>query len=183
MNINGLFPQRRYIKLHTYDYTQQGAYFVTICTYEKQSLFGNIAGSSMQLNPHGEIVTSCWKDIPLHYPEVSVEVFVVMPNHFHGIVVIDNVEGRSGSKPDPTRKHPLFEIVRAFKTYSSRKINELRNSQGTPVWQRSYYEHVIRSEKEYQQISEYILFNPAKWETDRETLDNFKKVKTLPFEY
>lgn len=103
----------------------------------------------MKLNPFGEVVESVLKEIPLHYPEVNNEVFIVMPNHVHGIISIHEVE-RAGSKPASTIK-PLSEIVRAFKTYSSRRINELRNSQGTPVWQRNYYEHVIRSESDYHQ--------------------------------
>ena len=89
----------------------------------------------MKLNPLGKIAESVWKEIPLHYPEVNNEVYIVMPNHIHGIITIDGV-GRAGSKPAPTEKKPLFEIVRAFKTYSSRRINELRNSQGTTAWQR-----------------------------------------------
>ena len=170
-----LYPQRRYIRLRSYDYTQPGAYFVTSCTHGKQCLFGNIKNNIMKLNPYGEIVQSCWKDIPLHYPEVNNEVFIVMPNHVHGIISIHDVNpdrsgqvGRSGSKPDPTKRQPLSEIVRAFKTYSSRKINEYRQSQGTPVWQRSFYEHIIRSEREYRQMGEYIIYNPAKWEMDSE---------------
>ena len=141
----------------------------------------------MNLNTYGEIVQSCWKDIPLHYPEVENDVFMVMPNHVHGIISIHEVNpdrlgqvGRSGSKPDPTSRRPLSEIVRGFKTYSSRKINERRQSQGTPVWQRSYYEHIIRGEKEYSQIGEYIIYNPSKWEMDRENPSNKLKSHLYP---
>jgi len=176
------YPQRRNIRLHSYDYTWQGAYFVTICTHDKQSLFGNIIDSTMRLNPCGEIVDSVWKDIPLHYPEVTNKVFIIMPNHVHGIIMIQDLR-RAGSKPAPTKKHPLSEIVRAFKSYSSRKINEYRHSPGTPVWQRSYYEHIIRSEEEFTRIGEYILFNAAKWETDRENPHALIKAPALPFEH
>ena len=175
-NPHGLpFPQRRQIRLCSYNYKWQGAYFITICTQDKQSLFGHIVNSSMKLNICGEIVESCWKEIPLHYPEAKNEVFIVMPNHIHGIIVIQGLR-RAGSKPAPTNRHSLSEIVRGFKTYSSRKINEYRKSQGTPVWQRGYYEHVIRGESEYRQIGEYILFNPAKWEIDYENPNT--KLKT-----
>ncbi len=102
----------------------------------------------MKLTPFGEVVESVWKEIPLHYPEVNNAVFIVMPNHVHGIITLHKV-GRAGSKPAPTKQYPLSEIVRAFKTYSSRRINELRNSRGTRVWQRNYYEHVIRNESDY----------------------------------
>jgi len=121
--------------LRGYDYTWQGAYFITICTKDKLCIFGQIIENTMKLNPLGKIAESVWKEIPLHYPEVNNEVYIVMPNHIHGIITIDGV-GRAGSKPAPTEKKPLFEIVRAFKTYSSRRINELRNSQGTTAWQR-----------------------------------------------
>ena len=135
----------------------------------------------MRLSPFGEIVASVWKEIPLHYPEVNNEIFIVMPNHVHGIIsILDS--GRAGSKPAPTSARPLSELVRAFKTYSARRINELRNSQGTPVWQRNYHEHVIRGESEYQQIGEYILFNPARWEMDRENPVAKPNIRRLSFE-
>ena len=179
--LKDLYPQRRDLRLRSYDYTWQGAYFVTICSQDKLSLFGQIVDSTMKLNPFGKVVESVWQEIPLHYPEVNNEVFIVMPNHIHGIISIHEVE-RAGSKPAPTKNHPLSEIVRAFKTYSSRRINELRNSQGTPVWQRNYYEHVIRSESDYHQIGEYIFYNPAKWETDCENPIAKLKSPSSPFE-
>ena len=125
-----LFPRRRRTKLPDYDYSSEGAYFITICIFEKQCLLGSVIDSSMKLNQNGEFVASCWRDIPLHYPCVKNDVFIVMPNHFHGIVTIDGSGGRAGSKPAPTRQPPLSEIIRAFKTYSSRRINEPRNCQG-----------------------------------------------------
>lgn len=176
------YPERRQIRLTSYDYTWQGSYFVTICTQDKHCIFGNIIESTITLNPFGEVVESVWKEIPLHYPGVKNEIFIVMPNHIHGIILIHD-PGRAGSNSAPAKKHPLSEVVRAFKTYSSRKINELRKSPGTPVWQRSYYEHVIRDESDYHQIGEYILCNPAKWEMDRENPQPLKTVKPLPFEY
>ena len=169
-----LYFKRRSLRLPGYNYSWPGAYFVTICTHEKQNLFGNITDSSMKLNPYGEIVQLCWKDIPYHYPEVNNETFMVMPNHIHGIIILQD-DQRAGLKPAPTKRYALSEIVRAFKTYSSRGINELRNSPGKSVWQRSYYEHIIRSESEYQKIGEYILYNPSKWETDQENLDAKRK--------
>ena len=184
MNTHSLeesYPQRRVTRLPRYDYTWQGAYFVTICTYDKQSLFGNILATGIRLNPYGEIVYSVWQGIPLYYPEVKNDVFIIMPNHVHGIVIIHDWR-RAGQRPAPTTKHPLSEIVRAFKSYSSRKINEHRHSQGTTVWQRGYYEHVIRSEEEFTRIGEYILNNAARWETDRENPHTLTKAPALPFE-
>jgi putative transposase len=180
--LEGLYPQRRNIRLRSYDYAREGAYFVTICTYKKQSLFGNVTGSSMRLNTCGEIVESVWKDIPLHYPEVKNEVFIIMPNHVHGVIIIQDLK-RAGHRPAPTKKQPLSEIIRAFKSYSSQRVNEQRQLQGIPVWQRSYYEHVIRSEEEFARIGEYILFNATKWTTDRENPHTLVKSPAVPFEY
>jgi putative transposase len=162
-----LYPQRRDPRLHSYNYTSQGAYFITICTCNKINIFGQIINGTMKLNLLGTAVEMVWKEIPSHYPGVNNEVFIVMPNHFHGIIAIHDVE-RAGSKPAPTKKYPLSEIVRAFKTYSSRRINAIRDTMGTSVWQRNYYEHVIRIEDDYHEIGEYIVNNPAKWETDLE---------------
>jgi REP element-mobilizing transposase RayT len=181
-SLEELFPQRCNIGLHSYDYTWHGAYFVTICTHDKQSLFGNIIDNRMSLNPCGEIADSSWKDIPRHYPEVKNDIFVIMPNHVHGIIIIQDLR-RVGLGPTPTKRHPLSEIVRAFKSYSSRKINEYRHLPGTPVWRRGYYEHVIRSEEEFTRIGEYILFNIAKWEIDRENPHTLMKTPALPFEH
>lgn len=160
------YPQRRNLRLNSYDYSQHGAYFVTIYTKNKICLFGQVMEGQMILNPFGEAATTVWKELPLHYPEIDAEIFTVMPNHIHGIVVI-HITGRAGSKPAPTI-HPLSEGIRAFKTYSSRRINELLNNQGKSVWQRNYYEHIIRNENEFKEIGEYILYNPSKWETDKE---------------
>jgi putative transposase len=169
------YPQRHNIRLPDYNYGWQGAYFVTICTHDKQMIFGDIINGTMRLNPSGEVIDLIWKSIPQHYPEVKNDIFIVMPNHIHGVILIQNLR-RAGPRPAPTKKHPLSEIVRAFKSYSSRKINELQNSPGTSVWQRSYYEHVIRSEADFARIGEYILYNAAKWETDPE--NPYASIKT-----
>jgi putative transposase len=107
------------------------------------------------------------KDLPHYFPEVNNEVFVVMPNHIHGIICIGRT-GRDDPRSSPTKRHKLSDIVRAFKAYSSRNINRLCNSPGTTIWQRGYYEHIIRSEDDYYSIGQYITYNPLKWETDPE---------------
>jgi putative transposase len=181
-SLEGSYPQRRNVRLHNYDYTWQGTYFVTICTHDKQSLFGNITDSIMSLNPCGAMADSVWQDIPQHYPEVKNDIFIIMPNHVHGIIIIQDLR-RAGLRPTPTQQHPLSEIVRAFKSISSRRINKHRHLQGIPVWQRCYYEHVIRSEEEFTRIGEYILFNAARWETDRENPHTLIKAPAQPFEH
>jgi len=117
-----------------------------------------------------------WNELPCHYPHVELDVFVVMPNHIHGVLwLIDEGTVGAGFKPAPTTistkpgaRHGLPEIVRALKTFSSRRINDLRGTPGAAVWQRNYHEHVIRSEESLRQIRQYIADNPAHWADDRE---------------
>jgi len=162
---------RRSIRLRDYDYTQSGAYFVTTCTYRRVCLFGEVLQGCMQLNNHGQTVTTYWDDLVNHYPKVELDVFVGMPNHVHGIIVLPDNVG-AGFKPAPTRHHGLPEIVRGFKTFSPRRINQLRNTPGQTVWQRNYYDHVIRSEDELDRIRQYILDNPVRWPEDVENPQN-----------
>lgn len=125
------------------------------------------------------------RDLPSHYPHVELDAFVIMPNHVHGILVFQDDAGvgtghagtrtafttvGAGLKPSPTRRHGLPEVVRAFKTFSARRVNALRRASGSPLWQRSYYEHIIRDERSLGRIREYVMGNPARWDADRENL-------------
>ena len=158
-------PRRRPLRLRGYDYAQAGAYFVTVCVQDRVSLFGDAADGEMRLNVLGSMVDAAWRALPQHYPHVHLDRFVVMPNHFHGIVVLRPVEDCGGGS-QAGKRHGLPEIVRAFKTFSARRINEVRGTQGVPIWQRSYYEHVIRDEADYQRIAEYVAENPRRWSED-----------------
>ena len=170
---------RRSIRLPGYDYAQPGAYFVTICTHRRACLFGRVVDGEMRLNDAGRIVQASWDDLPNHYPHVQLDAFVVMPNHVHGIIILtdDVVAIGAGLRPAPirpapitqptTKRHPLSEIVRAFKSFSSRRINQLRGTPGTRTWQRNYYEHIVRNEGDLHRIRAYIANNPAKWFNDR----------------
>jgi len=162
---------RRSIRLKGYDYSQAGAYFITICTKDRACLFGEVVDGEMRLNALGQIVQDVWHDLPNHV-NVVLDAFVVMPNHVHGIVIIPDdtvVVVGAGSEPAPTTtRHGLPEIVRQFKTFSARRINELRGTPGLPVWQRNYYEHIIRNEESLHRIRAYIANNPLKWALDRE---------------
>ena len=189
--------QRRSIRLPGYDYAQAGAYFVTIVTKDRMCLFGEIVDRKMLPNQFGPIVQSTWNDLPEHYPAVECDSFVVMPNHVHGIIELahggadgDSDVGsglkpargvaagpnplRAGFKPAPT----LAEIIRAFKTFSARRTNGMRNTPGVPLWQRNYYEHIIRSDDELMRIREYIANNPPQWEMDQEN-PNRTAVKSI----
>jgi len=173
--------RRHSIRLKDYDYSQAGAYFVTICTKEQECRFGQIIDQSMQLSSFGHIVKACWGDLPRHYPHVELDIFVIMPNHIHGIIVLagQQIVG-AGFKPAPTvvnKRHGLTEVIRAFKTFSSRQINKLRGTPGTPIWQRNYYEHVIRNEDDLAEIREYIMNNLMKWELDKDNPKNIGQVR------
>ncbi|NEP14968.1 MAG: transposase [Symploca sp. SIO2C1] len=151
---------RRSIHLPEYDYTQPGAYFITTCSWQRQCLFGDINHGQMKLSRYGETVKFNWFNLTRVYPYVNLDAFVLMPNHLHGIIVLTE-------QAIATRKHHgLPEVVRGLKTFSARRINQLRNNRGVPVWQRGYYEKVIRNEQSLQNIREYIINNPLGWEKD-----------------
>ena len=161
------YRNRRPIRLQGYDYSRAGAYFVTVCTHDRLCLFGEIADRRMALNDAGRMVQQVWDDLPNHYSHVELDECVVMPNHVHGIVVIVGA-GLKPAPTKPTKRHGLPEIVRALKAFSARRINEMRGMPGGKIWQRGYYEHIIRNDDELNRIREYIANNPMKWEMDRE---------------
>ncbi|MCJ7526167.1 MAG: transposase [Candidatus Aminicenantes bacterium] len=222
---------RRSVRLKKYDYTGGNVYFVTICAYQKECLLGAIIDGRMNLNTEGECVKKAWLETAEKKTNIRLDDFVIMPNHFHGILWIKcrgtasrtpNFETnlsihalgfrpknskwaqhavplRDGStlKPDyaPTemfesrpegtaRYAPKYEqfgkpvrgslptIIRSFKSAATKLINEGRNTPGAPAWQRSYYEHIIRSHKELQQTIEYIRSNPGRWADDEENPAN-----------
>ena len=154
-------------RLRDYDYSQDGYYFITVCTRDRREFFGNIREAKVDLNRYGEIVNQCWRDLPRHYPNCSLDSFVIMPNHVHGIIVIDNgnVVG-NGLKPFPTQG--LSEMIRGFKTFSSRKMNEEIKIDNKFQWQKSFYDHIIRNDKSLENLRQYIICNPLKWELDIE---------------
>ena len=166
---------RRSIRLKEYDYSRAGAYFVTICTHNREYLFGNVVNDETVLSRHGEIVKNVWCNLTNHYLNIKLDAFIVMPNHIHGIIVLIDVDiVGAGLKPAPTdltKYYPLSEIVRGFKTFSARHVNELRITPGIPVWQCNYHEHIVRNENELNRIREYIINNPLQWQFDRENPD------------
>lgn len=181
--------RRRSIRLKGYDYSQPGAYFITVCTRNKECLFGEVINGEVILNEYGQCVEFTWKDLPNHNPNILLDAFIIMPNHVHGIVIIvgagsepaqgTGLEPSGGSGTRPYKKPSLFEIVRQFKTFSARRINQLRNTPGVPVWQRNYYEHIIRSEYALNKIREYIINNPIRWELDIENPQRKKDYKDM----
>jgi putative transposase len=216
---------RRSIRLKGYDYTQAGAYFITIVTHDRQRLFGRIISRRMRLSPFGEIARDAWLESPLHQSAIVLDAFVVMPDHFHGIVIVR--DGGTGDGPnmmtdrrgtacrapsvadidiraarhapidaadcdvrtacrapihmthigacaarrartDTTERfgHPvpgsIPTIVRSFKSAATKRINERRGTPGALVWQRNYYERIIRNEFAMQRVRRYIMANPRR---------------------
>ena len=183
---------RRSIRLKGYDYSSEGLYFITICCHNKVCLFGHVVNGEMVLNEYGQIAFNEWIKTPEIRPNVELGEFIVMPNHIHGIIRITrrgeshspdcelhspNIESNTpdfmGECNSPQRYSPRLRgpsqtigaIVRGYKSAVTKKLNEL--GIGRKVWQRDYYEHIIRNEQSYYNISNYIVNNPAKWWEDK----------------
>jgi REP element-mobilizing transposase RayT len=162
---------RRSIRLKEYDYTSPGAYFVTVVTHKRACLFGKVVDGEMRLNQFGKFVAYAWEWLPKRYPYVNLDPYIVMPNHFHGVLhILDiNIDCRGGSRPAPTQSiKPLGQLVGVFKTISSKQINLSRYTPGLPVWQRNYYEHIIRDQSDLESITGYIRSNLDHWSDDPE---------------
>ena len=171
---------RRSIRLKEYDYSQSGAYFVTVCTNNRECLFGEIVDGEMVLNDAGRIVQAVWNSIPKHFDRVELDQFVITPNHIHGIITLNSENVGAGFPHPTTFPHPnenegrgnraptLGTIVAFFKYQTTKRINELHETPGQKLWQRNYYERVIRNENELNDVRQYIVDNPAKWDTDEE---------------
>ncbi len=183
---------RRSIRMRGYDYSQAGAYFVTLCTHNRECLFGNVENGAIALNDAGDIAADCWLRIPEHFPNVELDEWVIMPNHVHGILVItDPVVGAlgigpvgakdfsplPGQYPPPPRPIPpppgqrptgtartLGSIVRGYKIGVTKWYRQQLVE--TKIWQRNYWEHIIRDELEMDRIRRYIGNNPANWVSD-----------------
>jgi REP element-mobilizing transposase RayT len=157
---------RRSIRMCGYHYSSCGAYFITICSFERKNIFGEIVDGKMLLNDYGLVVQEHWSAVPDHFPFAELSGHVVMPNHFHGIIFINAEEGEACLAPTMhtafstpravIKPNSLGAIIAAFKSSVTKRINELRSSPGAPVWQRNYYEHIVRNDEEMFQIQEYI---------------------------
>jgi len=168
---------RRSIRLPDHDYSQPGAYFVTIVAYKHICIFGEAAHECIQLSEIGRVVESTWCEIPMHFQNVSNEHFLIMPNHLHGIIIIENPPDRarhaaplpqfniSSQKSNPST---LGTIVGSFKSAVTKTIHQINGLEDIKVWQRNFDEHIIRDEQEYRSIVNYIMTNPMNWENDPE---------------
>ncbi|MBI5841655.1 MAG: transposase [Chloroflexi bacterium] len=183
---------RKSIRLQGYDYTQAGAYFVTIVTYQRDCLFGKVVNGEMRLNDFGKIVHWEWLDLPKRFRYIDLGAYMVMPNHFHGILNFHETAGatRHGLTDAPVSNVPLptlttdcvdgsplprgpkpaslGAIVSQFKSRVTKQLWKIPSLNGTPIWQRNYHEHIIRNEREMDNIWRYIESNPARWDDDDE---------------
>ncbi len=181
---------RKSIRLKTYDYSRAGAYFITICAKNRGCLFGEIIEEKMVLNNAGQMVESVLAELSVRFPKIELDESIIMPNHFHGIILfsrhyreescighsaLDNHRGQGDYKNRPYGTPPdtLGRIVQAFKSITTLKyINGVKHyhwpSFSEKLWQRNYYEHIIRDENDLEQIRGYIINNPMQWESDKE---------------
>ena len=161
------FP-RRLTRLQSYDYSQDGAYFITVCTRGRLCLFGDVKHDAMQPNQCGQAVTDVWNLLSRHFPHVQTFAFSLMPNHVHGVLLFRDVGEKAACPNRRCQRHGLPDVVGSFKSYSARAVNHIRDTRGQPVWQRGYYDHVIRSESSLVRIGEYIANNPLQWNLDHD---------------
>ena len=176
MSFDPSIHHRKSIRLKGYDYSREGLYFITICTQDRKCLFGEIVDGKMILNDFGKNADKCWLDIPKHFPNAILHEHIVMPNHVHGIIEL--TQGREGNVGAEnflplrgTTPHSIGSIVKGFKIGVTKFFRNNYESIGDPkpahIWQRNYHEHIIRNEKSYQRISEYIINNPDRWSDDK----------------
>ena len=195
------------MRLDGYDYSLAGAYFLTMVCWGREEILGTVADGEMQCNDFGMMAAGVWEEMPNHFPQVDLGDFVVMPNHVHGIIIIDDTVGARrddmvGARDDEmvgarhaspqrmiqraTQRAPmrvakgaargsLGAIVGAYKSAVAKRINEIRGTPGERVWQRNYFDHIIRDEKEWERINDYIQANPARWAEDEENPTRIKK--------
>jgi len=182
MRIHAATPRRRSsLRLRGFDYATPGAYFVTVCTWRRSCLLGDVVDGVVRLSPLGVIVTDCWKGISEHFPYAAVDVSIVMPNHMHGILFLHGerlLAGTAGAThasplhiPDTTSGQALSSlsaVVGSYKAGVARLVNQHRGTAGAPVWQRGFYEHVVRDEADLDRIRHYIERNPLRWAEDEE---------------
>jgi len=195
MTFNPDIHHRRSIRLREYDYSLVGAYFVTVCANGQECLFGDCADGDMRVNDAGRMVVDIWNSLPERFLNVALDEYMIMPNHFHGIIVLEDANEHRGEpcvrpalddpiengcragdhndRPYGTHVGSVSRIVQAFKSLTTvkyvRGVNDRNWSQFSGrLWQRNFYERIIRDKKEMSAIREYIRFNPSKWTLDKE---------------
>jgi REP element-mobilizing transposase RayT len=179
-----LLPRRHSVRLPVFDYSQPCVCFLTICSDQKQLLFGSISGNSTVLSTTGRIVEACWLELPKHIAGIKLSEHIVMPNHVHGIVILQSrpiaADRRTGNKRDASDTHKfgalvpssIQVVVRSFKSAAAKRIRERLGKPALKVWQRGFYEQIIWNDKAYHAAIDYIRSNPARWGTRNSTPPN-----------
>jgi putative transposase len=192
MSFDSKIHHRKSIRLREHDYRQAGLYFITVCTHNRDCQFGEIVDGKMRLNAIGQIIHGIWNEIPIHFAHVSLDLFVVMPNHCHGILILSDdlltskmcrvvaprdVWARHAVPQRPTPdcqekfgspvSGSIPTIIRSFKSECTKQINSFRSERKTKLWQCNYWGRVIRDDKELHALREYIENNPMQWHVDQ----------------
>jgi REP element-mobilizing transposase RayT len=157
------FSQRKNLRLKEFDYSLNFYYFVTICMDERREFFSKITNEKSILTEYGKIVNEIWNNLPKYHP-CEIDEFIIMPDHFHGIIILDNKSGAS--------RKSLSTIIQRFKTFTTKKINELLDEEYKFHWQKSFYDRIIRNEVELYKIRKYIQLNPLNWELEKDLPEN-----------
>lgn len=173
---------RRSIRLKGYDYTQPGAYYITICTEARQCLFGKVVKGQMGLNLLGYIARFCWSQIPAHFPHIQLDTYIIMPDHLHGIlVIIDDTTVGTPHCRVPTKEQfgkpvrgSIPTAIRSFKGAVTKQIHGFCETTEVPIWQSGFYESIIRDEESLNCRRQYISENPQRWEDNPQKLEHQK---------
>ncbi len=171
------WPERKYLRLKEYDYSQNWFYFVTICTKNRENIFGEIIDGKMVLNEYGKIVEKCFLEITQHYQNVQLDEFVIMPNHFHWIIIIvgdDYYRSDMNNGNENIHSLPnLSNIIKWFKIWCTKQINSIQND-FIFFWQKSFFDVIIKNDEQLNKTRQYILDNPLKREFDKNNPENIK---------
>jgi len=163
-------PVRKTVRLSAESYKQRVAYFVTVCTHEKQCLLSVLQGQSINLTKHGDIVRAAWLDLPNRFAGLELDEYVVMPNHLHGILrFVGAGLARPSSATKPGNELSLPNVMRIFKSVSTVEMNRALRTPGFVLWQRSYFDHIIRDGEDMLNHQRYLLENPARWAAKQST--------------
>jgi putative transposase len=156
-------PVRKHTRLPDFDYSNPGAYLVTICTHNRQNIFGSIRDNKVEQSQLGHVIEISWQNMPSFF-DITLDEYVVMPNHFHAILWIND-------RSITTKASQLIAIIQTFKSLATKRIHKIQKSTKTVIWQRSFYESIIRDEVHLNTAREYIKTNPIKWQSDLEFLE------------
>ena len=163
---------RRNLRLDGYDYRLNGAYFVTVCAHQMSCIFGNVVNGTMIPNAWGRIAQDEWRRTETVRSNIDLDLFVVMPNHMHGILLIaDDLDQRGAAaqlqvRRDGNAPGSLGQIIGHFKSIVTKRIRRASGSNDLKIWQRNYHDRIIRNEKALHEVRNYILANPGRWEED-----------------